>query len=75
MKFGARQRKRWHRAAMHDLNIQVRCSLDIGDGPAALEPNGKVLMMASPTIFNPPSTFCEWDGENLTEIPGSQYID
>jgi hypothetical protein len=43
-------------------------SLDIGDGPAALEPNGKVLMMASPTIFNPPSTFLEWDGENLTEI-------
>lgn len=42
--------------------------LDIGDGPAALEPNGKVLMMASPLIFNPPATFLEWDGTKLTEI-------
>jgi hypothetical protein len=29
-------------------------TLDIADGPAALEPNGKVLLMASPTIFNGP---------------------
>jgi hypothetical protein len=43
-------------------------SLDIADGPAALEPNGKVLMMASPTIFNTPSRFFEWDGHNLSEI-------
>jgi hypothetical protein len=43
-------------------------SLDIADGPAALEPNGKVLMMASPKIFNTPSTFFEWDGSSLTEI-------
>ena len=43
-------------------------SLDIADGPAALEPNGKVLMMASPKIFNTPSTFLEWDGSSLTEI-------
>jgi hypothetical protein len=43
-------------------------SLDIADGPAALEPNGKVLMMASPGIFNTPSTFLEWDGSNLTQI-------
>jgi hypothetical protein len=42
-------------------------SLDIADGPAALEPNGKVLMMTSPTIFNTPATFFEWDGANLTE--------
>lgn len=44
-------------------------SLDIADGPAALEPNGKVLMMASPLIFKTPSTFLEWDGRKLTEIP------
>jgi hypothetical protein len=45
--------------------------LNIADGPAALEPNGKVLMMASPGFGNPPSTFLEWDGVNLTEIAGS----
>jgi len=61
--------------AIYDSNVGVWTagpdfpdSLDIGDGPAALEPNGKVLMMASPKIFNSPSTFLEWDGENLTEI-------
>jgi hypothetical protein len=43
-------------------------SLDIADGPAALEPNGNVLMMTSPLIFNTPSTFFEWDGSNLREI-------
>lgn len=46
-------------------------SLNIADGPAALEPNGKVLMMASPGYGNPPSTFLEWDGRQLTEITGS----
>jgi hypothetical protein len=41
-------------------------SLNIADGPAVLEPNGKVLMMASPGFGNPPSTFLEWDGTALT---------
>lgn len=45
-------------------------SLNMDDGPAALEINGKVLMMASPGLFNPPSTFLEWDGSQLTTIPG-----
>jgi hypothetical protein len=27
-------------------------------------------MMASPGYGNPPSTFLEWDGKNLTEVPG-----
>jgi hypothetical protein len=40
-------------------------SLNIADGPAVLEPNGRVLMMASPGYGNPPSTFLEWDGETL----------
>ncbi|HEX3760158.1 MAG TPA: kelch repeat-containing protein [Kofleriaceae bacterium] len=44
--------------------------LGIADGPAALEPNGKVVMMASPGVFNTPSTFLEWDGTALSEIPG-----
>ncbi len=45
--------------------------LDIADGPAALEPNGKVLMMASPGIFDTPSVFLEWDGKKLTQVPGT----
>jgi hypothetical protein len=45
-------------------------NLDIADGPAALEPNGKVLTIASPGIFMPPATFFEWDGSNLTQIGG-----
>ncbi|HEY6928042.1 MAG TPA: kelch repeat-containing protein [Thermoanaerobaculia bacterium] len=43
--------------------------LGIADGPAALEPNGKVLMMASPLVFRTPSTFFEWDGSSLSVAP------
>jgi hypothetical protein len=46
-------------------------SLDIADGPAALEPNGKVLLMTSPLVFQTPATFFEWDGRELTEVPPS----
>ncbi len=42
-------------------------SLDIADGPAALEPNGKVLLMTSPKIFGTGARFLEWDGSSLTE--------
>jgi len=45
-------------------------NLDIADGPAALEPNGKMLMMTSPLIFNSGSIFFEWDGSNLSQVPG-----
>jgi len=45
-------------------------NLDIADGPAALEPNGKMLMMTSPLIFNAGAIFFEWDGTNLTQVPG-----
>jgi hypothetical protein len=45
-------------------------ALNIADGPASLEINGKVLMMASPGFGNPPSTFLEWDGVSLTVVPG-----
>jgi hypothetical protein len=45
--------------------------LNIADGPAALEPNGKVLMMASPGVFSTPSVFLEWDGKRLTPVPGT----
>lgn len=45
-------------------------NLNIADGPASLEINGNVLMMASPGFGRRPSTFLEWDGTNLTEVPG-----
>ena len=44
---------------------------DVADGPAALEPNGKVLIMASPGFGNTPSTFFEWDGHGLATVPGT----
>lgn len=43
--------------------------LDIADGPAALETNGNVLMMASPGIYQAPATFLEWNGSSLSVVP------
>jgi hypothetical protein len=44
---------------------------DSADGPAALETNGNVLVMTSPSTFYPPApTFYEWNGSTLTIIPG-----
>jgi hypothetical protein len=45
--------------------------VNIADGPAALEPNGKVLMFASPGFGNTPSSFFEWDGHDLEAVPGT----
>jgi len=44
-------------------------NLDIADGPAALEPNGKVLVMTSPGIYQNGGVFFEWDGSSLTQVP------
>jgi hypothetical protein len=44
---------------------------NIADGPAALEPNGKVLMFASSGFGNPPAAFFEWDGHSLNAISGT----
>ncbi len=44
--------------------------LDIADGPAALLPDGNVLMMTSPGIYNIGSVFFEWDGSKLNQVPG-----
>jgi hypothetical protein len=41
---------------------------NIADGPAALEPNGSVLMMASPGVFLSPSKFFEWNGHSLHAV-------
>jgi len=45
--------------------------INIADGPASWEPNDKVLMMASPAYGAPPSFFFEWDGRQLTQVPGT----
>jgi hypothetical protein len=44
---------------------------DVADGPAALEPNGKVLVMASPGVYQTSASFFEWDGQSLTAVPGT----
>lgn len=44
--------------------------LDIADGPAALLPDGNVLMMTSPGIFENGAVFFEWDGSHLNQVPG-----
>ena len=42
--------------------------LVVADGPAALLPNGNVLVDASP-FFNPPSQFFEFNGTNPIAVP------
>jgi hypothetical protein len=39
--------------------------LDIADGPAALLPDGNVLLDTAPGIFGAGTKFYEWDGTNL----------
>lgn len=46
-------------------------NLDIASGPAALEINGDVLMMASPGVDGAPgAVFFEWNGSTLNPITG-----
>lgn len=44
-------------------------ALSIADGPAALEPNGKVLVMTSP-FFDFGAVYFEWNGQRLNQVPG-----
>ena len=44
-------------------------NLDIADGPAALLPDGNVLMMTGQG-FNYGAVFFEWDGSKLNQVPG-----
>lgn len=44
-------------------------NLDIADGPAALLPNGNVLVDASPGVFLSPTSFFEFNGASLTSVP------
>jgi hypothetical protein len=54
-----------------DFPIIAQGQLDVADGPAALLPDGKVLVGASPGIFQPPTRFFEFDGTTLTEVPAT----
>ena len=51
--------------------------LDIADGPAALLPDGNVLLDTSPGIFGTGSKFYEWNGTtmHLTSAPPSASTD
>jgi hypothetical protein len=42
--------------------------LDIADGPASILPDGNVIMLASPGIFNLGGVFLEWDGTSFTDV-------
>jgi hypothetical protein len=41
----------------------------VADGPAALLPNGNVLIDASPGVFHTPSRFYEYNGSSLVQVP------
>ena len=45
---------------------------DVADGPAALLPNGKVLVDTSRGIFLTPSHFYEFDGASVNPVAGPQ---
>jgi len=51
--------------------------LDIADGPAALLPDGNVLVDASPGVYQLGSSFFEWDGTalNPTAAPPNAAVD
>ncbi len=42
--------------------------LDIADGPGALLPDGNVLVMTSPGIYQRNAHFFEWNGSTLTDV-------
>jgi hypothetical protein len=44
-------------------------TLDIADGPAAILPNGNVLVDASPGVFKNGSKFFEFNGSSLVSVP------
>jgi len=56
--------------AAPDFPMSNGQQLDIADGPACLLPNGDVICQTSPGVYNSPSTFYEFDGTNLTALPG-----
>lgn len=61
------RQKTW-RAGPDYPTIAGEGQLDQADGPAALLPNGHVLVAASAGLFNTPAHMVEFDGTNLTEV-------
>jgi hypothetical protein len=55
-------------SAAPDLPLAAGQQLDVADGPAAVLPNGNVLIAASPGVFNAPTKFLEWDGARFTPV-------
>jgi hypothetical protein len=49
--------------------------LDLADAPAALLPNGNVLLVASPGVFQVPSQMFEWDGTQFADAPPTPNCD
>ena len=45
-------------------------SLDTADGPAAVLPDGNLLIDTSPGVFNTGTKFFEWDGSKLHSVSG-----
>lgn len=61
--------------SIYDTNIKTWTAgpdfpdgLDIADGPASILPNGNVLMLTSPGIFNLGGVFLEWNGTSFTDV-------
>lgn len=61
--------------AIYDTNTKTWTSgpdfpdgLDVADGPASILPNGNVLVLTSPGIFNLGGKFLEWDGMGFTDV-------
>ena len=55
-------------ASAPDFPVVPEGQLDTADGPAAVLPNGNVLVATSPGVFNPPTHFFEYDGQTFTEV-------
>jgi hypothetical protein len=63
------------RTSIYDTNTKTWTAgpdfpdgLDVADGPASILPDGNVLVMTSPGIFNLGSRFFEWNGTDLTDV-------
>jgi hypothetical protein len=49
-------------------DVMGQGQLDVADGPAALLPDGNVLVESSPGVFHTPIHFFEFDGSTLTMV-------
>jgi hypothetical protein len=48
---------------------------DMARGPAAVEPNGNVLLMVGAGLYDGPVQFLEWDGKSLNPASSSGFDD